>query len=436
MKRLTFAELATADERTQRFTPYGLSTGTRILSPEACCQFQQDCVASELDEIVPASTRAGFDRLRLFHTYGVVCYELFTITDDLTWIVLEQALRVRFIAYYQEQMPVKDKQGSVSTFAASDFEVLSQAFRRGGSHYGFRLDTGTGTSSTMPLTLEPLLKWAHHSGLLDGQRNRRVQLAVYADRRNHFAHGGSVERLGMPPDSARSIRDLGEIINRLWGVRTPGGRIYPAPIARELFVLAWSDGWPAMAGSVFTRLRPQQLQTSSADTRNCLIVLAPDVDQNLHEFDARYEVTPYPVDWLWGPGDREGALAWLAANPAMGDNVSTIDRIFAIRIENGRVYLPMRPEIFKSVPTEMRGGRWRLIQADFPNDAHFHIRHQERNELCPDQKYGGCPVTELADGSWSDMFVEIQRVAPDSRLLPYVEARVPPRDPYPDDVGC
>jgi len=436
MKRLTFADLARADERTQRFTPYGLSTGTRILSPEACCQFQQECVASELDQNVPDSTRAGFDRLRLFHTYGVLCYELFTITDDLTWIVLEQALRVRFIAYYEGKIPVKDKQGLTSTFAASDFEVLSRAFRRGGSHYGFQLHTGTGTSSTMPLTLEPLLRWAHHSGLLDGQRNRRVQLAVYADRRNHFAHGGSIERLGMPPDSARSIRDLGEIINRVWGVRTPGGRIYPAPIAREPFVLAWSEGWPVKAGSLFTRLRPEQLRNSPTNARNYMVVLAPDVDQNLYEFDARYEVTPYPVDWLWGPSDRKGALAWLAANPVIGDSASTIDRIFAIRVENGRVYLPMRPEIFKNIPTEMRSGGWRLIQADFPNDAHFHARHEERNELCPEKKYGGCPVTELANGSWSEMLVEIQRVAPNSRSLPYVEARVPRRDSYPDDVGC
>src|SRR6266849_5859086 len=128
MKRPTFLELAAADERTQRFTPYGLSTGTRILTPEACARFQQDCVATELDQTVPESTRTGFDRLRLFHTYGVLCYELFPITDDLTWIVLEQALRVRFVAYYVGQMPVKDKQGSVSTFAASDFELLSQAF--------------------------------------------------------------------------------------------------------------------------------------------------------------------------------------------------------------------------------------------------------------------------------------------------------------------
>jgi hypothetical protein len=286
----------------------------------------------------------------------------------------------------------------------------------------------------LPLTLEPLLRWAHFAGLLDGQRNRRVQLAVYPDRRNHFAHGGSIERLGMPPDSARSIRDLGEVINRLWGVRTPGGRIYPAPIGREPFVLAWSDGWPGEPKCVFTRLRPDQLRNDTTNAWNSLVVLAPDVDQNLHEFDARYEVTPYPVDWLWGPGKREEALSWLAENPVSGDEVSTIDRIFAIRVDGGRVYLPMRPGVVQNVPDEGRGGRWRLIEADFPNDAHFHARHQARNEPCPDERHGACPVTELTSGTWSDMVAEAQRLAPNGSTA-YVDARVPRRDPYPDDVG-
>ncbi len=54
MGKYTFAELATADERTQRFTPYGLSTGTRILTPESCADFQQACISSaDLHPSVP-----------------------------------------------------------------------------------------------------------------------------------------------------------------------------------------------------------------------------------------------------------------------------------------------------------------------------------------------------------------------------------------------
>jgi hypothetical protein len=46
----------------------------------------------------------------------------------------------------------------------------------------------------------------------------------------------------MPNHSSQAIRDLAEIINRLWGSRTPGGRLYPAPIKREALVIGWSDG--------------------------------------------------------------------------------------------------------------------------------------------------------------------------------------------------
>jgi hypothetical protein len=436
MKRLTFNELATADPRTQRFTPYGLSTGSRILTPESCADFQQASVGSiDLSDVVPESTRTGFDRLRLFHAYGVLCYELFTITDDLTWIVLEQALRVRFVAYYQSAIPIKDRQGMVSTFQARNFEAISAAFRRGGSHFGHELVISPSSSTRMPLTLDPLLRWAHGVELLDGQRNRRVQLSVYADRRNHFAHGGNLDRLGMPPDSARAIHDLAEVINRLWGVRTPGGRIYPAPIARETWILAWDEGWPSQAGSNFGRFSPERLTEEPKSKWRCLIVLGPDVDQNWHDFDARFEITPYPVNYLWGPGNAEDALKWLAENDVTPDEVRTNDRIFAIRLDTGRVYLPMRLEILGNVPGHMRQGIWRLIQADFPNDAHFHARHQAGGQPCPDDRYGGCPVKELARGSWTDMVREAHKLSPDLGSLPYSDTRVPRRDEYPDDVG-
>jgi hypothetical protein len=38
----------------------------------------------------------------------------------------------------------------------------------------------------------------------------------------------------MPADAARTISDLAEIINQFWGSATPGGRLYPAPIAWEI----------------------------------------------------------------------------------------------------------------------------------------------------------------------------------------------------------
>src|SRR5690348_8832840 len=103
MRIRSFAELTTADERTLRFTGLGFAMGGK-LSPEASARFQQRAISdAQLNQIVPDGTRQSFERLRSVHSYGVLFYDLFTITDDLTWVVLEQALRERFIAFYGNQ---------------------------------------------------------------------------------------------------------------------------------------------------------------------------------------------------------------------------------------------------------------------------------------------------------------------------------------------
>ncbi len=438
MKKQTFAELATADERTQRFTPYGLSMGTRILTPESSADFQQGTIATaDLDSSVPKSTQAGFERLRLLHAYGVLCYELFTVTDDLTWIVLEHALRERFVTFYGGQIPVVDKNGTRTSLAASDFRTISAAFRRGGSHSkGWKLDLSPDPAIPMPLTLEPLLRWAHRVGLLSGQRNRRVQLAVYAEIRNHFAHGAGVDRLGSPPDSSRAIRDVAEVINRLWGVRTPGGRLYPAPIARHPVILAWTKGWgTGEVGSMFTEVRLHHLDNPQERDLTGMVVLAPEAQDDLVEFDARYELTSLPTDWLFGPAPFDEAAAWLRSNTDVRDAVDALDRIFAVRVSGGKVFLPMRPEVFKAVPVPGRSGTWHLVRADYPNDAIAHVRHQAQGAACPDDRYSGCPITDVADGTWDAMVAEVDRLIPDLRVAPWVTAAVPRHHLVPDDVG-
>jgi hypothetical protein len=236
----TFTELTTPDERTLRFTPWGLATGGK-LSPEDAAKFQQRSIAAaNLVPAVPEGTRSSFERLRTLHAYGVLCYDLFTVVADQTWVVLEQALRERFIEFYGGVIPLVGKNGAESTFSASNFEAISEAFRRGGSHAGWQLRLRTqGTSMQLPRTLDPLLRWARREQLLHGQRNRRVEEDVFPKIRNRFAHGGGF-RIGMPNESARGIHDLAEIINRLWGAVTPGGRLYPAPLQRDVLVIRWS----------------------------------------------------------------------------------------------------------------------------------------------------------------------------------------------------
>src|SRR5258708_37452060 len=125
----TFAELTTPDERSLRFTPLGLATGG-MLSPENAAEFQQRSISTaDLVPAVPEGTRSSFERLRTLHAYGVLCYDLFTVVEDLTWVVLEQALRERFIEFYGRVIPLGSKTAAESMLSASDFEAVSQGYR-------------------------------------------------------------------------------------------------------------------------------------------------------------------------------------------------------------------------------------------------------------------------------------------------------------------
>jgi hypothetical protein len=64
-------------------------------------------------------------------------------------------------------------------------------------------------------------------------RARTPSVGAGATRRAHPSSYGLVT----PADSARSILDAAEIINHLWGSSTPGGRLYPAPIRREILAV-------------------------------------------------------------------------------------------------------------------------------------------------------------------------------------------------------
>lgn len=436
MEIRSFAELTSPDERTLRFTGLGLAIGG-LLSPEEASEFQQTSVASaELVDAVPAKVRASFDRLRNFHSYGVICYDLFTMTDDLTWIVLEQALRERFVQFYNGKIPLIDRNGKSDSVSAPSFEWIAKAVRRGGSHAeGWHLRLEKAAEIAVPLTLAPLLRWARRVGLLDGQRNRRVQLTVYPELRNHFAHGEGFGHTGMPNASARSIHDLAEVINRLWGARTPGGRIYPGPLGRVPVVVAWSPGWSdGVVGSTLTFMRPDQLTDNANDDRTYLVVLAAEREQELREFDSRYELTTFPSEFLWGPGTGSDVIEWLAASTPTGDQVDYLDRLFAVRHSGGKVSLPYRPEKLLSIPADRRSGRWSLLRADFPIDALSHVRHNNRGEGCPDLEYGGCPVELVAEGSWSDVVDAAKRDNPLLQAADWRDATVPRRWPIAADL--
>jgi hypothetical protein len=399
-----------------------------VLSPEDAAAFQQETIApAELVDAVPERTRQSFDRLRNLHSYGVLCYDAFTVAGDLTMVVLEQALRERFVGFYSGRVPLIDKRGTTDELEASDFEAVNNAFRRGGSHYkgGWKLVVSDGRMS-MPLTLSPLLTWAHRECLLIGRRNRWIQEAVYGEIRNHFAHGAGYH-VAMPNNSSRHICNLAEIINRLWGHSTPGGRLYPAPLRRETLALGWSSGWPTETGSAFSVMTAKQLLAARDRGHwTYLIVLASPDDEMLRAFHSAFDRTVYPARTLWGPGPYDEAAAWVGGSQLEGDNVEYLDRVFALRQHGDEVDAPRSPEAMLGLPADYRSGTWRLIRADIPGDAWVHARHVVAGEPCKTlAREHGCPVQTLAEGPWDAMVAVIAETLPGIEAADYTAVGVP-----------
>ena len=429
------ADLTTPDDRSLRFTPLGLSTGG-TLKPEYAAEFQQKTIAiAELTAAVPEGTRNSFERLRTLHSYGVLCYDAFTIARDLASLVMEQAFRERFVTFFDGRVPlVKRKDGTEATLAVETFDAVYEAMTRDGRYAkgGWMLKLrSSGEPMEFRASLPDLQEWARREGLLYGQRNKRWEW-VARRIRNFVAH--PTYHLTGPPDSARAIRDLAEIINRLWGASTAGERLYPAPIARDVLVVGWTvdeSGRPSL-----TLLRSEQLASLDRDGEwTFLVIRGVHGDEGLWDFDAQFERTVLPSELLWGPGDKVGASAWLEGNQADGDEVEYLDRLFALQVHGGKVYLPRRPELALALPTDRQAGEWRLVRADFPNDALAHVRHIKDGALCTMQPPEGCPVEEVFVGDWHSMITmlaekyEIEEPA----SLSYV--RIPPRWPVAPDIG-
>lgn len=416
-----FEELIAPDDRTLLFGPLGLGAA---LTADQATKVQQAAIAgADLLDAVPEPLRLSFERLRELHTYGVLFYDAFTLVTELRWVVLEMALRERLVSFYSSAIPIIDRAGTATIFPAHNFDTISEAFRRGGSHARCRLVPRHGEPPvSMPLTLAPLLSWAREQQLLEGQRNRLLEQRVFRPARNHFAHGAG-HQVTMPNHSAMAIRDLAEIINRLWGSLTPGGRLYPAPLKREVLVIGWSGGdTDGRADRSLVTMRASHIRDQRdkyGDDWRYIVVLGIWDDSQIREFDARYELTHFPTDLLWGPGRHGECAAWLAKMNPTGDEVSYLDRLFLIQTRDGQVLPPREPEVMLGLNGDERDGNWLLVRADSPFDAFHHARHIAAGESC--RRDDRCPVEELGSGCWGD-------VAAITRLeLPSIRPRRPQR---------
>jgi hypothetical protein len=398
----SLAELRRADGRTLAFAPEGLLTGARMRAEDAAV-FQQEVIShAELAPKVGESTRNTFDRLRSLHAYGVLFYDAFTIVDDLAHLLIEQALRERFVEFYGGTVPFEDGAGVVYDVPAAKFDVLYDEIHQDGrlrkrQRWRLRLRR-TGELIYFDGMLDSLLRWARGEGLLRGQRNRKLE-PLLTWFRNYTAHGPDYH-LGTPVDAARTISDAAETINQLWGVPTPGGRFYPAPIRREIQAVGWSPGGSVISGPADDFRAPEEYE----DWPYVLVRAVPH-DPGLIRVDARFETTSYPCDLLWGPGSWRDAAEWLKEQQPAADEVEILDRLFLIQHDGNRVFLPRSADVAAGLDDGERRGTWYLIRADFPADTVGHTRQLAgRHTSCaaagPCEQ---CAAETVGIGNWQEM---------------------------------
>ncbi|MGW7362081.1 hypothetical protein ACWGI8_01330 [Streptomyces sp. NPDC054841] len=375
--------------------------------------------ALRLTEGVAETTRQRFEQLRTAFIHGVLCYELFTLVEDSTRLALEQALRDRFAAHHKDQeVEVRDFRGRIHRIPASSYPEFFQLLRKirnpeirmGGSHDWTRFNG----------MLAGLLTWARKEGLVPGQRNRSRDPARQA-LRNMVAHG--TYHLTTPVDAARSLSDLAEIINHLWGQPTPGGRLYPAPVDRPVIAI----GWSAERAMTVMGLADQLADTRDDTELTYILVRAVHGDPNLMEFDSRRATTAFPAQYMWGPGTRDEALAWLDCEDPSPDQCDYLDQVVLVRTLDGQVDLPSYPVIAAGLPSDEQTGTWYAVRVDRPLDALGHVRAVVGTESghAPDGECRSCPADTLAKGDIAAVLEAARRAGADTEPLYVPDVRTP-----------
>ncbi|MBA3866179.1 MAG: hypothetical protein H0X42_07520 [Solirubrobacterales bacterium] len=384
-------QLQAPDEMALIFSPVGL--GGRM-EPEGAARFQMETIAAAtLVDAVPTETKENFERARKLHLYGVLEYEFFTAAPEYALLVLEAALRVRFISYYDHRIPVFRGE-EPGTLPAEDFDVVREARRT-------RLRRADGSKADLPIHLKALLAWARYERLLPGRRSRIVDRAL-VELRNHSAHPTS-RTIEAPPGSSRMLRTVVEYINRLWGERTPGGRHFPGPIARRPRVVGLAPD-----GSASRQFAPGQIlevPASGRDWNFAVFLAAEEEELTLPHQGLRlthregFQTTLYPCELLWEGGwqelvDRVEAGGF---DPAR-DVVEHLDRLFWIRVAAGKVD-PARSAENLLACSDPPEGRWYSLIADTPHEALHHVGEHEA-DLDPQST----PQAEACE----ECFVEVQ----------------------------
>ena len=404
MEIRTLDELRAADNLSLAFNPYGFGSRMR---PEDASEFQQLQIADcNLAEAVAPGTRDSFERVRTVFAYGVLCYDVYTMVGDQALLIFEQALRDRFMEWCEGSITFRPPQAPDVCFTVASYEdvkkraasmtrraklvVADRAIEFNGMLHGLRL-------------------WARTAGLLRGRRSRAVEDAL-AKLRNHVAHP-TRHHIDTPVDAARTVQNLAELINQLWGQATPNGRLYPAPLRREVAVLSWNDTGRSRMELADALIASGLTEEPESDEYQHVVVRAVPFgtgsrweDAHWAEFDTRYETTQLPTDYLWGPGSRKEARAWLEQERPEGDSTDFTDRVFLVQ-DHGRLLPPMRPAVAAGLHGHERTGVWHAVRADFPTDAFAHVRGSGERNAGHTRRPGDCPACTaevLGSGTYDD----------------------------------
>jgi hypothetical protein len=170
----------------------------------------------------------------------------------------------------------------------------------------------------------------------------------------------------------------------------------------------------------------------------------------MFQFDAQFERTCFPTELLWGTGTPRDAHAWCVRESPGKGSVRYRARLFALRIDQGRVSLPRRPEVALAIPPERRAGRWLVVRSDFASLAFAHARHIKdgvaSRDTSPTVRHLGngvtvtsppiseCAAETVIDGEWDQL---VNRLAVEFRVKDRAElvvVRVPPRWGVAQDV--
>jgi hypothetical protein len=85
-------------------------------APEAAAENHKR-LTTQLDLLasVPDAVRKSFDRIRSIYRQGLFCYDLYTVAGDQARLLIELALKERFVEFYGGTVLFIDRQSNTQT---------------------------------------------------------------------------------------------------------------------------------------------------------------------------------------------------------------------------------------------------------------------------------------------------------------------------------